>query len=120
MHFSLRYPLQRQRALLTRRAKKKKKNTTDDVKDLVKDLEELCSNANSKGMSYLVFPFILVPRPDAERISDKVLKTVRNLVSIDAEEVSSERTDVEGDRIGDEQAGLWLRVKRVVTRFLHT
>ena len=71
-------------------------------------------------MSYLVFPFILVPRPDAERISDKVLKTVRNLVSIDAEEVSSERTDVEGDRIGDEQAGLWLRVKRVVTRFLHT
>jgi len=97
-----------------------KKKAMDDVKDLVKDLEELCLDPNSTGVSHHVFPLILVLPLDAERISDKVLETVRNLVSIDAEEVSSERTDVEGDRIGDERAGLWLRVKRVVTRFLHS
>jgi len=93
----------------------RKRKALAELKDLITELEGLCSNPSRRMIREFVF-LILVSEVDAEDISERVISGVQDVVALDANcELGMQIIE---DDTREQEPSLWMRFKELIVKLV--
>jgi hypothetical protein len=97
------------------RFEERKRNALAELKDLITELEGLCSNPSTRTLREFVF-LILVTKVDAEDLSVRVIRGVQDVVALDADRELG--MGIVEDDACEEEPSLWMRFKELIVKLV--